>query len=107
MPVSRPAFFLTASLFWALVGRRVLVAHNSDPVGWHIGRIRFFGVSTAAKKLCPAANFILRYTKKETNAEIKEGHEEARELTARNYGRGRVVAPSRSGARVRHLIWGI
>ena len=40
-----------------------------------------------AAKLCPTANFLLRYTKKETNGEMKEGQEEARELLARNYGR--------------------
>lgn len=71
----------------ALVGRRVLVAHNSDPIGWHIGRVRFLGVSAADKKACPTANFKLRFTKKETNSEMKEGQEEARELTASNYGR--------------------
>ena len=55
--------------------------------GTFFGRVRFFGVSVADKKLCPMANFKLRYTKKETNSEMKEGSEEARELTARNYGR--------------------
>ena len=30
---------------------------------------------------------MLRYTKKETNAEINEGLEEPRELSAKNYGR--------------------
>lgn len=63
------------------------VAHNTDPIGWHIARVRFFGVSAAWKKVCPTANFLLRYTKKETNAEMKEGQEEARELSADNYGR--------------------
>ena len=71
----------------ALIGRRVLVAHYSDPIGWHIGRVRFFGVSAADKRACPTANFKLRFTKKETNSEMKEGQEEARELAARNYGR--------------------
>ena len=33
------------------------------------------------------ANFIVRYTKKETNGAMVEGAEEARELSARNYGR--------------------
>ena len=27
----------------ALVGRQVLVAHNTEPVGWHVGKVRFFG----------------------------------------------------------------
>ena len=71
----------------ALVGRRVLVAHNTDPIGWHIGRVRFFGVGGKWLKACPSANFLLRYTKKETKGEFKEGQEEARELAASNYGR--------------------
>ena len=75
----------------ALVGRRVLVAHNDNsggatPTGWHVGRVRFFGVSSKQKEVCETANFVLRYTKKETNGEIKEGLEEPRELSARNYG---------------------
>jgi hypothetical protein len=34
----------------ALIGRQVLVAHNSEPVGWHIGKVRFFGVAAKWKK---------------------------------------------------------
>ena len=49
--------------------------------------MRVFGVSAGWKKVCPTPNFLLRYTKKETNAEMKEGQEEARELSADNYGR--------------------
>ena len=71
----------------ALVGRRVLVAHNTNPVGWHIGRVRFVGVSAKWRKACPTANFLVRYTRKETNGEMTEGQEEARELSAANYGR--------------------
>ena len=71
----------------ALVGRRVLVAHNTDPIGWHVARVRFFGVSSKWLKACPSANFLLRYTKKETKGEFTEGQEEARELAASNYGR--------------------
>ena len=52
----------------------------------HVGRIRFFGVGAADRKVCPTANFVVRYTKKETNAEMKEGQQEARELSASNYG---------------------
>ena len=79
----------TEELLRALVGRRVLLAHNTDPIGWHIGRVRFFGVTSKAwrLKLCPTANFLIWYTKKETNSEMKEGQEEARELSAANYGR--------------------
>ena len=32
-------------------------------------------------KVCPTANFLVRYTKKETNGEMTEGGEEARELS--------------------------
>ena len=71
----------------ALVGRRVLVAHNTDPIGWHVGRVRFFGVSGKWLKACPSSNFLLRYIKKETNSAFTEGQEEARELVASNYGR--------------------
>ena len=54
----------------------------------HIGRVRFSSVSLLQnKKACPTANFKLRFTKKETNSEMKEGQEEVRELAARNYGR--------------------
>ena len=70
-----------------LIGRRILVAHNTDPIGWHMGRVRFFGVTKALwLRVCPTANFLIRYTKKETNGEMSEGQEEARELSASNYG---------------------
>ena len=53
--------------------------------------MRFFGVAPKWRKACPTANFLVRYTKKETNAstnaEMVEGMEEARELSAANYGR--------------------
>ena len=62
-------------------------AARRAPALRHIGRVRFFGVSAADKKACPTANFKLRFTKKETNSEMKEGQEEVRELAARNYGR--------------------
>ena len=39
------------------------------------------------KKVCPTANFLLHYTKKETYSAMTEGQEEARELSASNYGR--------------------
>ena len=47
----------------------------------------FVGVSAKWRKACPTANFLVRYTKKETNGEMTEGQEEARELSAANYGR--------------------
>ena len=65
----------------------MLVAHNSEPIGWHVGRVRFHGVSKGWLKVCPTANYLLRYTKKQTNGDMTEGQEEARELSASNYGR--------------------
>ena len=47
----------------------------------------FVGVSAKWRKACPTANFLVRYTKKETNGEMTEGQEEARVLSAANYGR--------------------
>ena len=49
--------------------------------------MRFFGVGAKEKKVAPTANFLLRYTKKETDGAMKEGVQEARELSASNYGR--------------------
>ena len=77
----------TAEQLSALVGRRMLVAHITEPIGWHVGRVRFSGVGTKWKKVCPTANFLIRYTKKETNGDMTEGQEEARELSVSNYGR--------------------
>ena len=60
--------------------------HQRATVGWHIDRVRFVGVAAKWRKVCPTANFLVRYTKKETNGELTEGLEEARELSAANYG---------------------
>ena len=49
--------------------------------------MRFFGVSAAEQEGLPNGQLKLRFTKKETNSEMKEGQEEVRELAARNYGR--------------------
>ena len=68
----------------ALVGRQVLVAHNTEPVGWHVGKVRFFGVGAKWKKQCETANFLVYYTKKDTGGLLNG--EEARELSSRNYG---------------------
>ena len=48
--------------------------------------MRFQGVSKAWLKVCPTANFLIRYTKKQTGSAMKEGQEEARELSVSNYG---------------------
>ena len=53
--------------------------------GWYIGKIKLYGVSEACKKACPSANFLVKYTKKETGSAL-EG-DEALELTKANYGR--------------------
>ena len=51
----------------------------------YIGRIKLFGVSSAWKKVCPAANFLVKYIKKET-ANALDG-DSALELATYNYGR--------------------
>lgn len=71
-----------------LIGRKVLIAHEATKnleADWHIGKIKLYGVSDAWKKVCPTANFLIKYTKKETGNAL-EG-DEALELTAANYGR--------------------
>ena len=35
------------------VGRHVLLAHNTNPIGWHIGRVRFVGVSAKWREGVP------------------------------------------------------
>ena len=72
----------------ALIGRKVLIAHERTKTleaGWYIGRIKLFGVSPAWKKMCPAANFLIKYAKKET-ANALDG-DSALELETHNYGR--------------------
>ena len=70
-----------------LIGRRVLIAHErtkSYDAGWYMGRIKLFGVSAAWKKACPSANFLVKFTKRETDNAL-DG-DEGLELAAHNYG---------------------
>ena len=77
----------TAAEQSALVGRRVLVAHDSKhATGWFMARVRFVGVSAQVRLKCESANFVVTYTKKDTNGELQG--DEGRELSARNYGPG-------------------
>ena len=65
----------------------MLVAHErtrSLEPGWYIGKIKLYGVSDTWKQVCPSANFLVKYTKKETGNAL-EG-DEALELTASKYG---------------------
>ena len=53
---------------------------------WYVGKImKLYGVSDAWKKVCPTANFLVKYIKKETGY-AREG-DEALELTAASNGR--------------------
>ena len=71
----------------ALIGRRVLVAHDSkQATGWYLGKVRFFGVSVKEKQACPTANFKVSYTKKDTDGQLYG--DAACELSAANYGPG-------------------
>ena len=52
-----------------------------------MGRIKLFGESRAWTKVCPSANFLVKYAKKETgNAERARRGDSALELTTNNYG---------------------
>lgn len=80
-------------------GRKVLVAHERtkdlEP-WWYIGKIKLYGVSEACKKACPSANFLVKYTKKETGS-VLEG--ERRRGAGAHEGQlraRRVVAPTRA-----------
>ena len=48
--------------------------------GWYLGTIKLYGVSNAWKEVCPTANFLVKYTKKETDNML--AGDEAAELTA-------------------------
>ena len=67
----------------------MLIAHERtkkvEP-GWYMGKISVFGdgVTPAWKKICPSANFLVKYTKKETDNAL-DGNS-AMELTKDNYG---------------------
>ena len=71
-----------------MIGRNVLIAHERTKTlepGWYMGKIKLFGVSPVWKRVCPSANFLIKYTKKETNSML-EG-DSALELAMNNYGR--------------------
>ena len=53
--------------------------------GWGYGFFKLFSVSPAWKKVCPSANFLIKYAKKETDNAL-DG-DSALELTSANYGR--------------------
>ena len=68
----------------------MLIAHERTKTlepSWYIGKISVFGdgVTPAWKKVCPSANFLVKYTKKETGSTL-DGNS-ALELAAHNYGR--------------------
>ena len=73
-----------------LISRKVLIAHERTKAlepGWYMGKISVCGdgVSPAWKKLLPSANFLVKYTKKETGNAL-DGNS-ALELATHNYGR--------------------
>ena len=60
----------------------MLIAHERTKTlepGWYMGKIKLFGVSPVWKRVCPSANFLIKYTKKDTD-NTRQG-DEARELT--------------------------
>ena len=57
-----------------------MTARSEKATGWYRGEIKLYGVSEACwKETCPNANFLIKYTKKDTD-NTRQG-DEARELT--------------------------
>ena len=72
-----------------LIGRKVLIAHERSKTlepGWYLGKVSVFGdgVTPSWKEICPSANFLVKYTKKETDNALNGSS--ALELTTHNYG---------------------
>ena len=83
----------------ALVGRRVLVAHDSEKAtGWFIGTVRFFGVSDKHKdkEKCPTATHKILYYLYETDNTLQGM--EVREPPPTSLRPGPAVAAARQGA---------
>ena len=78
----------TPQSYRELIGRKVLVAHERTKTleaDWYMGKIHSYGLSEAWQKLCPNANFLVKYTKGEAG-DVLGGCTEAVELTAEKYG---------------------
>ena len=49
----------------SLIVRKVLIAHERTKTrepGWYVGKVKLFGISAAWEKVCPTANFLIKYT---------------------------------------------
>ena len=67
--------------------RAELVTKDLEPRGWYIGKIKLYGVSEACKKACPSANFLVKYTKKETGSALEGDEAPAPHLASFSRGR--------------------
>ena len=69
----------------SLIGKTILYAfEEGDRCGWFVGRVAHDRVSARDKREVPTANYVVRYTPKQTNGLI-DGLV-ACELSARTYG---------------------
>ena len=86
----------------SLVGKLILYGwEDDDRTGWFVGRVAHNRVTARDKRGVPTANYIVRYTAKQTNGQI-DGIV-ACELSARTYGASQWwVLLQRSGADVCH-----
>lgn len=67
------------------IGKYIYVGHDSRAAsGWFIGRVQSRNLSDADLKKTPSANFVIKYSSKETN-KVLSGLE-ARELSALTHG---------------------
>ena len=82
----------------SLVGKLILYGwEDDDRTGWFVGRVAHNRVTTRDRRGVPTANYIVRYTAKQTNGQI-DGLV-ACELSARTYGDSQWwVLLQRSGA---------
>ena len=82
----------------SLVGKLILYGwEDDDRTGWFVGRVAHNRVTARDKRGVPTANYIVRYTAKQTNGQI-DGLV-ACELSARTYGASQWwVLLQRSGA---------
>ena len=75
----------TEAEFQSFIGKYVYVGHGSQAAsGWFIGCVQSRNFSAADLTKTPSANFVIKYSSKETNKALHG--KEARELSATTHG---------------------
>ena len=84
-PYLQPSSISLLFLDDGFIGKYIYVGHDSRAAsGWFIGRVQSRNLSDADLKKSPSANFVIKYSSKETN-KVLSGLE-ARELSALTHG---------------------